>query len=143
MRASDVEEFSAFYAFDHPSELVDQICARYGGRFDTFCARDDDVGPVAFGAMIEQRPNVVTLMFFATDNFPIIAKKLTRFIVRALFPMYRKNGVHRIECVSMESHTATHRWLQVLGLKREGVMKGFGKNGETFHQFAWVSDAVC
>ena len=35
-----------------------------------------------------------------------------------------------------------HRWLGIIGLKREGALRGFGRNGETFHQFAWVADDV-
>jgi hypothetical protein len=83
----------------------------------------------------------VTLAFFATDQFPEIALGLTKFIKDRLFPRYRAEGVHRIECLSMEGYDAAHRWIGVLGLKREAVLPKFGKGGETFFQFAWVADA--
>src|SRR5690606_23608090 len=94
--------------------------------------------PVAAGAMVGARPNVITLMFFATDDFPKIALPLTRFITKNLFQKYRDNGVHRIECVSIEGYDEAHRWIKILGLHHEAVFPGFGKNGEAFHQFAKV-----
>jgi hypothetical protein len=141
MRARDVAEFSAVNPVNNAEELAVLLCARYGGRHDTFCAYDG-VKPVGFGAMIEGRPNVITLMFFATDAFPEIALGLTKFIKRELFPNYIKNGAHRIECVSIDGYVETHRWIEALGLKHEAALRGYGKNGETFHQFAWVADHV-
>ena len=43
---------------------------------------------------------------------------------------------------SARTRQALHRWLGIIGLKREAALRGFGKNGETFHQFAWVADHV-
>lgn len=141
MRTRDVAEFSAVNPVDNPIELAALLCARYSGRHDTFCVYDGDE-PVGIGAMVEGRPNVITLMFFATDMFPKIVLGLTKFIKRELFPSYRKSGAHRIECVSIDGHVETHRWIETLGLKHEAALRGYGKNGETFHQFAWVADHV-
>ena len=81
------------------------------------------------------RPNVVSLLFFATDQFPEIALPATRFIKRELFARLKKAGVHRIEAVSMVDHNDTHAWLQTLGLERETEpMIGYGKGGESFIQ---------
>ena len=102
----------------------------------------DEQGPVCIGGGIEHRPNVVTLLLFATDRFPYVALSLTRFVTRSLFTQYRNAGVHRIEAVSMVGHDEAHRWIETLGLKREAVLRGYGKNGETFLQFAWVADHV-
>ena len=38
-------------------------------------------------------------------------------------------------------HAEVHRWVELLGLKREAVMPKYGKGGETYIQFAWVADA--
>jgi hypothetical protein len=117
------------------------LIERYADFNGTICISDDD-GPVAVGALVEGRPNVVTLMFFATDRFPGIANSLARFATKTLFPQCRMNGVHRIECISINGYEETHRWLGVLGLKHEATLRGFGRGGETFHQFAWVADHV-
>lgn len=137
MRASDYREFSALsYASDLP-ELTALLVRDYGEHPSGICAYAGDE-PVAVGAMVQGRPNVITLMFFATDDFPKIALPLTRFITKNLFEKYRAEGVHRIECVSIDGYDEAHRWIKLLGLHHEAVLSGFGKNAEAFHSFAWV-----
>lgn len=142
MRAKDVEEFSAVNFVEDGAQLADHLVGRYSGRSDVLCASHPEFGPVAIGAAIEGRPNVVTLMFYATDDFQAVAIELTRFITKQLFPRFQAAGVHRIECISIEGHSAAQRWIEILGLKQEATLKGFGKRGETFFQFAWVADHV-
>lgn len=142
MRQKDIVEFRAVSRAESTDELAEALVERYGDRGDTICARLDDGTPVAIGAMIESRFNVVTLLFFATDDFPQIAMALTKFIVQRLFPRYRNAGVHRIECVSHVAYVEAHRWIETLGLEKEAEMPGYGRNGETYFQFAWVDDRV-
>lgn len=139
MRDSDFREFSAVSYAKTRQQLADVMVRVYGEHPGGMCAYDGDE-PVAIGAMIEARPNVVTLMFFATDAMAGIAVPLTRFIRNVVFRQYRDEGAHRIECVSIDGHEAAHRWIEILGLKREAVFPGYGKNGEKFHQFSWVRD---
>lgn len=140
MRARDYDEFSALSFADDREALAETLAERYADRDDTFCAYED--GPIAVGAMVQGRPGVVTLMFFATDRLPEIGLALTKFITQRLFPAYRARGVHRIECVSLDGYEEVHRWVEALGLRREaGPFYGFGKGGEAFVQFAWVADA--
>jgi len=141
MRERDFAEFSAVTPVETREALADLLAARYGGRPDVLCASIDD-GPVCIGGTIESRPNVMTLLFFATDKFPDIAIPITRFI-RRLFSGYEKAGVHRIEAVSLDDYAQMHRWLRSLGLQDEtGPMRNYGKGGETFIQFARVK-SVC
>ena len=142
MRTQDVTEFLAVSpaGIETQADLVEALVNRYGGAPDAIGVYLGVV-PVAIGAMVQHRPNVATLMFFATDDFPQVAAALTRFIVQRLFPQYRAGGVHRIECVSNAEYTQAHRWIGALGLKREAVLPGYGRGMETFIQFAWVSDA--
>lgn len=141
MRESDFREFSAVSFARDRRQLAELMTKIYGEHPGGICAYSGDE-PVAVGAMVEGRPNVVTLMFFATDALNEIAIPLTRFIRNNLFPRYREEGIHRIECISIDGHTAAHRWIRLLGLEREtGPMLGYGKNGETFFQFAWTRDA--
>lgn len=141
MRLSDAKEFLAVSHAGSVEQLARDLLPKYCEHSGVICA-SDDLGPVAVGAMIEARPNVITLMFFATDRFPLIARKLTRFIRQRLFPRYRNIGVHRIECVSIAGYDEAHRWIEALGLTKEAELPGYGKNGETFIQFAWVADNV-
>lgn len=138
MRDSDYREFSALSPSENRADLATRLADTYGWRSDLIGVYLDR--PVAVGAAIEATPNVLTLLFLATDDFPLVAFGLTRFITQRLFPRYRAAGVHRIQCASIDGYDAAHRWIGTLGLQREAELRGFGKNGETFHQFAWVSD---
>jgi len=139
MREMDLTEFMAVSFCETKAELVENLVERYAVASHGFCFRKDNDTPVGIGAMFCQRPNVITMGFFATDDFAELAPAIARFVLRTLFPEYRAAGVHRIECTSIEGYAATHRWLELLGLKREGRFEGFGRNGEAFHQFAWVA----
>jgi len=141
MRDKDVTEFLATSRAANKAELVEALVQRFGDRGEVMCAYAGTT-PVAIGALIEHRPNVASLLFFATDLFPLVAFPLTRWIRRELFPRHKAVGIHRIECVSIDGHDAAHRWIDMLGLKHEATLRGFGKGGETFQQFAWVSDDV-
>lgn len=138
MRQRDREEFMALGHFERHEDLVKSLVKRFGGHPDVFTVFGDP-GPVAVGGMLLHRPNVATLLFFATDDFVAVGAEFTRFVVQRLFPGYRAKGVHRIECQSLDGYDEVHRWLNALGLEREAVMPKFGKGGETYIQFAWVA----
>lgn len=137
MRERDKEEFFAVSSALTTDELVFSIVARFGQHRDVIVA-GDEAGPIAVGGLIRHRPNVASLLMFANDGLPRIGADLTRFIRNRLFPSYRADGVHRIECASIDGYAEVHRWLKVLGLKQEAVMPGYGRGGETYIQFAWV-----
>lgn len=137
MRERDVEEFMAVSSAANREMLVEGLVARYGNRQDVIAARLDDE-PVCIGITYESRPNVITLGFFATDKFPTVALRVTKF-VRRLLDRYEDCGVHRIEAVSLDGYQEAHRWLGILGLYPEtGIMKAYGRNREAFIQFARV-----
>lgn len=140
MRERDFEEFSAVAAVDTREELADLLAVRYGGRADVLCGSKGG-RPICIGGTIEGRPNVITLLFFATDEFPEIAVSITRFIRSELFPRYFAAGIHRIEAVSLARYGQIHKWLRTIGLEKEtGPMLGYGKRGEAFIQFSKVKN---
>lgn len=139
MRVRDRDEFMAVSPFETHDELVQAIVQNYAPHHDAYVFRANDGTPVGVAGMIRQRPNVITLLFFATERFPEIGSDLTRFVRKVLFPKYREYGVHRIECASIEGYAETHRWLRALGLQQEAVMPGYGRDGQTYIQFAWVN----
>lgn len=141
MRDSDLAEFLAVSYAEDRASLADDLTQRYGNRDDLIAAYVDG-DPVAVGAAIQARPNVLSLLFFATDEFPRAALTLTRFITRQLFPRCRTAGVHRIEAVSIEGNTSAQRWIETLGLTLETPVYGHGKGGETFLQYAWIASHV-
>lgn len=138
MRERDRVEFMPLTDATTHGELIEILLQRYvWADLVTACA--DDGTPVAVGGLVQHRPNVATLLMYATDRFPEVAHALTRFIRKDLFPQGRASGVHRIEAVSIAGYDEAHRWIQMLGLKREAEFKGYGRGGETYISFAWVS----
>jgi hypothetical protein len=138
MRDSDVREFTAVSYANDRKELAEIMVGMYGEHPGGMCVWLGD-DPVAVGAMVEGRPNVITLLFFATDRMKEIAIPLTRFIKHNVFERYREEGVHRIECVSIDGYTEAHRWIEILGLTREAEFPRYGKGGEKFFHYAWVA----
>lgn len=137
MRERDFTEFTATNFTTNRRQLAHDLALRYGGRDDVLVGRADGQ-PVCIGGTIETWPGVITLLFFATDDFHKIGRGITRWIKRELFPRYVESGIHRIQAVSHSQHRDAHAWLRALGLKQEAVFKGFGKDGEDFIQFAQV-----
>lgn len=80
---------------------------------------------------------VWSMWLFATDEFNKIGIPMTRLVIRYILPMIREAGAHRMECRSMGEHHEAHRWLEVIGAKREGELKAFGRKGEDFHVYTW------
>ena len=141
MREEDLREILATQCATTRAQLAEQLAAEYGSRPDAIVAWHERCGPVAAGAGVMVRPNVVQIGMFATPDFPKIVRPLTRFVTDVWFPAYRQTGVHRISCTSISDYWQAHRWIGMLGLTREADLPGFGKNGEMFTSFAWVSDA--
>lgn len=83
-------------------------------------------------------PGVWSAGMFATDEFPKIGLSLTKFVRQRMIPALVQEGIKRAECRSIEGHSMAHRWLEVLGARREGDgHRSFGKGGETFFTYAW------
>lgn len=137
MRPSDYDEFIALSFANSREELAENLVQRLSGRPDVMVGALDE--PICIGATIEMRPNVITLLFFATPRFADIGIPITRFIRQNLFTRFRDAGIHRIEALSIKGHDQAHRWLRTLGLDAEtGELPSYGRNGEPFIQFAWT-----
>ena len=142
MRGRDYEEISCLYPTESRRDLAMALVARYGGRPDILCGFWHNQ-PVCIGGFIEVRPRVISMMLFATADFPKIGLGITRFTTRQMMPRLEAAGVHRFEAVSLDGYTEVHAWLGVLGLRQETApLRNFGKNGESFILFSKVIDAT-
>lgn len=140
MRQRDFDEISALNFADDRDELAELLARRYIGDDSIMCA---SLGgkPICIGGTINARPNVISLLFFATDEFPKIGLGVTRFIKKRLMPRLERAGIHRFEAVSLDGYHEVHAWLNLLGLEAETEpLRGFGKNGEAFRYFSKVAD---
>ncbi len=137
MRDRDFAEFSAVSPADTREQLAGVLSRSYGGREDVFAIYHEQA-PVGIAGTIEAWPNVITLLFFATDDFPKVALPVTRFF-RRLFDRYEAAGIHRIQAISLHDYAQTHQWLRLFGLKQETApMLNYGRHGEAFIQFARI-----
>lgn len=140
MRTRDYVEFSAVSFLEGREALADNLVERFGNSPEIHVGFTADDEPACVGGTIMTRPNVISLLFFATDRFPEIGLPITRYIRKQLLPRLIEAGVHRIEAVSISNYSETHAWLETIGLSREtGPLYGYGKDGETYLQFAWSS----
>jgi hypothetical protein len=141
LRPRDREEFRAVYGDLAPDVLTDVLRGLYGSYEGLLTGCRDDGLPVFVGGGVQLRPNTATMVFMATDDFRRIAKAATRFIRDTFLPSMERQGIHRIECVTLGEYIEMQRWLRLLGFRMEGVAQAYGAAGEDFHYFARVKRA--
>lgn len=141
MRQRDFEEFRAISHFDTRQQIAEALVVKYAPLRSVLCASDDQ-GPIAIGGIVGIRPGTSGGLFYATDRFPAVILPATRWIRRYMFPQLAREGIHRLEVISLAAYPEMHRWLRTLGFEAEtGPMKNFGRDGEPFIQFARILDA--
>jgi hypothetical protein len=137
MRDRDLAEFSAMSYFDDRESAARYLADSYAEYPGLECVTLDDGTPVGVGGVIWVRPNVASMLFFATDDFDKIVVSLTRHSAKNIFAP-AKVIAHRIECFSLASYTQMQQWVELFGLRKEAVLSQYGKNGEDFFVYAWV-----
>jgi hypothetical protein len=134
MREWDKREIYATRWTDCPHDLARDAMTSY--EFGWVASYNDR--PVCAIGAIAIHPGVWSVWMFATDEFDKIKYSLTKFAARKLKPVLQDVG-HRVECRSMEGHTDAQKWLEFLGMTRESSIPKYGRNGETFHLYAWTN----
>ena len=132
MREWDRREVFAGLWTDSPYEVVQHALLWKPGWTAYFGLK-----PIALVGAFPTHPGVWSVGMVATDEFPKIGKKLTRFVKRVMIPALVETGAHRAECCSMVGHEEAHRWLKLLGAHEEALHKGFGRGQEDFIRFVW------
>lgn len=133
MRPEDRREVFALGPDDNPLKLASRINALPGMAFAA-CRGGE---PVAVFGAAPNGPGVAEVWMYATAGWPLVARAVTRHILRDLVPSLAAAGYRRAQCLSIEGHETAHRWLERLGAVREGVHPGRGRNGEAFITYAW------
>lgn len=134
MREMDAKEIYALMWEDNPED----VAIRYMQCPYKFILCNDDREPVAcFGGapVCNGRWNV---WMFATDKWGKIALSATKWARRRFMKGIAATGAHRVDVKSIEGHTVAHRWMEFLGAEHEAVHPYYGRNGETFHTYAWL-----
>lgn len=139
LRASDQEEI---FATHWPGEELPRLiagamaCAPFA-----YCFEHAGRPAVAVGALA-LHPGVWRVWAFCTDDFRLVGFSVTKWIRRSMIPALLVAGAHRAEALSIDGHAEAHRWLEALGARREATLKGFGREGQDFHVYAWRRDVL-
>tara|TARA_B100000902_G_scaffold367574_1_gene390284 strand:+ start:5609 stop:6136 length:528 start_codon:yes stop_codon:yes gene_type:complete len=138
MRKRDLEELLAVTNCDNREELATHLAIMWGSNINNtyvFCDGDEKICCLTYTPL---RDGVWSFGLFATNSFNKIYISLTKFILRVIIPHFNAINAHRVECQSIANYEYVHKWLEFIGLKRESTLKGYGKNGEDFYNFAYV-----
>ncbi len=145
MRAADRDEvFATFPRYpdtidgraerdEHFVQLSYLAAAERGISFMA-CHRGE---PVAVVGMVMMWDGVAAVWMVATDKWQTVALPLTRWAKKTIIPLMKDAGIHRAQCWSMSGHDVAHGWLKRLGATEECASPGYGRDGQTFHLFAW------
>lgn len=134
MRDRDRDEVYATRWTDSPLDLAEDMTRIPGPKW---VAWREGIGPVAAYGAMPMWPGVWSLYLFATPHFQHVAWDVTRHIRRVMMTSLSIAGAHRAEARSLSTYLEAHAWLERLGARREGELKGYGRGGEDFITFAW------
>lgn len=140
MRERDYEEIECVTFAENREELAGLLAETWSKIETTIACGTEEDGPIAILTYTPMRPGVWSMGMFATDKFGKIGTQLTRLIIKRIIKAIDSTGAHRVEVQSIEGYEPVHKWLEFLGLKKEGLIRGFGKNRENFYTFAYVKD---
>lgn len=132
MREADKIEIYAT-RWDNSPQMLTRDCLNTSAAFGWTIGKESPI--VAIGAF-PIWPNVWSVWMFATPRFPEVVLFTTKFVIKhmikALLPI-----CHRAECRSIEGHLSAHKWLEILGARREATLTDYGKDGQTFYVYRW------
>lgn len=97
--------------------------------------------PVAVMGVMRRWPGVGSAFLLGTDGFTIpIAREVADMVRLRMRDGMAEAGMHRVDCQSLASYRAAHRFLERCGAKPEGYREAIGKEREDFIDFVWVAD---
>lgn len=102
-----------------------------------------DAAPVAsFGYSMrgDMQPHLCSAWAWGTSSFKRAVPAITRFCLANWPSMMASAGLTRAEIRSLAGHDIAHSWLASLGARREGLMHGYGINGEDFELWALMTE---
>lgn len=135
LRAADRQELDA-QSYGYNEDEIIRIILGYAGPFN-FCASRDPQRPVALIGALPMWPGVWSVWMLATDDFPLIALSLTRWVRTRMIPALVESGAHRAECRLPAANRGACRWLELVGGRQESILKRYGRGQEDFCCYVW------
>lgn len=78
------------------------------------------------------------VFMFATHEWPQVSLSVTRHIVKEMLPTLYDAGANRAECRTHADYDYAHRWLEMMGARREAVIPEYGREAATYYQYVWL-----
>lgn len=105
-----------------------------------FCAFDYEIGPIAVWGMLQRRQGVGAGFAFGTDQWGQALLPMLRQIRGFVLPFLDYNGFHRVEAAALARREDVARFMALIGAEPEGIMRGYGIDGEDFISYRWLAD---
>lgn len=131
LRPSDRLELQAC-GYRTPAEVADRFNGVLLGAIYSYEAE-----PVAVVAFAPLTPSTVSAALLASRKWRHVAPMMVRHGLRTLRPMLLTMGFRRAECRTIVGHDDAVRLLERVGFVLECRVPLYGKEGETFLQYAW------
>ena len=127
MRDEDFRETSSLTSAKTKDEMAKVILGQ-GGESYTISNKNKE--PVLIGGAYYDNPKVATIWLIATKNISLRDWWVTTTFITELMEVMFESGVaHRIQAQSIGWRLHAHKWLQRIGLIKEGHLKGFSEDG--------------
>lgn len=96
----------------------------------------------AFGVANNEdfNPNIGHAWLFGTRKKRRSIPAVTRFATTKWPELLKGAGLSRLEVRALEEHVQARRWIEACGAEYDCHLPYWGKNGETFIQYAWTKD---
>lgn len=139
MRELDAREIYNLQDHDNPFRLARDVvlAATYGKA----AIAEHGGKPAAIIGVSPLRAGIWSAWAFGTRDWSRCAIELTRYAANELRPFVIARA-HRLQCESRVDHHDAHRWLQRLGARPDGLMRGYGRDGSDYIMFSWSRDDV-
>lgn len=127
------EQYEAFTGNEFsPEDLAAGLYTTQGPRWTVLAGEE----PVLIAGFTLVRPGVWQDWAVTTpEAWQKHWRSVTKTARRVMDEMLQQ-GAHRLQCVSLASRIHAHRWYRPLGLEQEGVLRGYGVNGEDAIMFS-------
>lgn len=140
MRQADHDEIAAVFKFTNAAQVAAVMLDLSPGLAFVAYLKGE---PVTCYGVSHVNDAICSGWAYGTDRIKRTIPAVTDHAVRVIAPELMRRGYKRLEVRTAIDHDLSHRWLEGMGFEREGVMRSYGFNGESFVLYAITKeDAV-
>ena len=133
--ADERTQYEAFTG--RPYDMEAAACSSFAAPGVKWTLLTDIGRPIVVGGFVPLRAGVWQDWMHSTPLAwsPACWRPVTRLCRRIMDDLLQTEA-HRLQCVSLADRTQAHAWYRPLGLEYEGVLRGYGVNGQDAKMFA-------